>query len=95
MLCKEKTEVVGHPPQMALSVYYRDEQWDACAIFGLSRMEASIPLPFPPNKCRKLLDSADPRWGGTEDSLQAGSKASADMTIPLRPRSFVLLEKLS
>ncbi|OGP15857.1 MAG: malto-oligosyltrehalose trehalohydrolase [Deltaproteobacteria bacterium GWC2_55_46] len=60
----------------------------AFALFSFNRDTARIPVPFPPGRWTRKIDSAGPEWDGPGGSLPAAGEGGAEQEV--NPLSFAL-----
>ncbi len=90
LLLKEAMEVQGLNKEMVLLVRYRHKEKEAIAFFGFNRAEVTVELPSGPKGWRKLLDSAEARWGGTRSETPEKVGAGVSAAIPIEAKTLVL-----
>ena len=105
-LNREQMEVVACEPERVLFVRrwtddlvqpsaaggdVRAEVW---AAFSFGDAEASVTLPVPAGRWRKVLDAADARWLGPGSPVPAALESSGAIQIPLSPQSAVLFARV-
>ncbi|GAB4361920.1 MAG: malto-oligosyltrehalose trehalohydrolase [Deltaproteobacteria bacterium] len=68
-----------------------DDRTAAIGRFG--EEAASVSVPLAPGRWERVLDSSDPRWGGEGSRIPDEVRSEGTVTLPLGPRSFVLLSQ--
>ncbi len=89
-LSKKHCEVVSFEVERVLFLRRWRGQDVVATLLNFSHTAASLTLPLPPGKWRKLLDSSDPRWEGPGSSLPAEFAATEGFELQLPARSVVL-----
>ncbi len=92
LLKKENLEVEGLEEKNALIVRRWVESDRIVAVYHFGDQERDIEFPLAPGPWRKLLDSADERWGGPGSPVPARIDPQGAVKARLRPHSFVLFE---
>ncbi len=90
LLLKEKMEVIGLRKEQVLMVRYMNEEHEAITIFCFSQMDVTLTMPRSAKARRKLLDSAEPCWGGPGSPTPDVVISSAEAPIPIAAKAFVL-----
>lgn len=90
-LDKSSMEVIGHDPRRLLSMrrWHADSQIFCAMNLGTSPEEVQVDLP--PGRWRKLLASAEPRWGGNGSPQPMTISAGHILTV--EPMSLLLYKR--
>jgi maltooligosyltrehalose trehalohydrolase len=91
-LSKDHLEVVGYeyPAVLFLRRWYG--AGEVAAVFHFGDDSASVTVPLPPGRWRKLIDSAEERWGGPKSSTSSDLTSEGSTALGLSAKSFILLE---
>jgi maltooligosyltrehalose trehalohydrolase len=89
-LSKTDMEVAGFEAEKALFVRRWSGSDQSFAAYNFNDDAATLRLPVPSGTWRKLLDSADPRWGGSGGSIPNAISSLGTASITLGPKSLVL-----
>ncbi|NJD61693.1 MAG: malto-oligosyltrehalose trehalohydrolase [Deltaproteobacteria bacterium] len=90
-LSKEDMEVTVCGREKALFVRRWNGPAQAAAAYHFGDSPVSLDVPLRPGKWKKLLDSADKRWGGDGGTIPAKLDVQEIASISLKPKSFILL----
>jgi maltooligosyltrehalose trehalohydrolase len=83
-------EVREFEEQRCLVVHRRHQDGDALILLNFGASRASLPLPESPSEWKKLLDSAETRWGGAGSPLPDEIVAKRTAKIKVEPAAFAL-----
>jgi maltooligosyltrehalose trehalohydrolase len=92
-LSKDHCEVNGFENDCVLALRRWDQDDAVMIVYNMKRVQVTLPLRFPIGCWKKVLDSAEERWGGTGSPLLSALDASGFCILALQPRSFVLYVK--
>ncbi len=87
---KERMEVSAFEKEMVLSVRRWDGGEETLTIFSMARESATVTVPLPPGRWRKILDSADPCWAGPGGLAPQEIVSSGEAALSIRGRSFAV-----
>jgi maltooligosyltrehalose trehalohydrolase len=90
---KEDLEVLTYDSPRALLLRRWHDSHQRLAIFNFEKGVVSLP-PVPPGKWKKLLDSADARWGGLGRNAPATLDSACELRLTIPASSFALYERL-
>jgi maltooligosyltrehalose trehalohydrolase len=87
-----KADVAAWPDEVAgvLSVLRWSEVEDALILFHFGDGTAEVDVPFTGARWRRILDSADERWGGPGAASPEHVDVDSNGSITLQPNSFAL-----
>jgi maltooligosyltrehalose trehalohydrolase len=68
-----------------------DEGEEFVAVYHFGDSPQKFSLTLPPGAWVKLLDSADPKWGGAGTEIPPDLHGGEEKPLRLSPRSFILL----
>ncbi|HBL19149.1 MAG TPA: malto-oligosyltrehalose trehalohydrolase [Elusimicrobia bacterium] len=88
----EPVRAVALEEQRTLFALRRSDEGAAFAVFHFGDMRATVPVPAPPGNWRRVLDSADARWGGGGARTPEDLGSAGQAPLELAPKSFVLYE---
>jgi maltooligosyltrehalose trehalohydrolase len=90
-LSREEMEVAEIAAAKVLALRRWAGAHEVLCLFNFGDAQRSVSIPLLHAACRKLLDSADPEWGGGGSSAAGELPAgSGDTRVTLAPWSFVL-----
>lgn len=92
-LDKECLEATCLPWDKLFAIRRWKGESSSVAAFNFGDQPASLRLALPEGEWRKLLDSEETRWQGSGASGPAHFQSEGDLTLSLKPCSFVLLAK--
>ncbi|NNG46421.1 MAG: DUF3459 domain-containing protein, partial [Deltaproteobacteria bacterium] len=93
-LNKDDMEVMVYEGERVLFVRRWRGSGQTAAVFHFGDSPASLPLPLPPGRWDRLLDSSERRWGGAGGSPALKTLYShGSVAISLAPKSFVLFSR--
>jgi maltooligosyltrehalose trehalohydrolase len=92
-LSKEDTEVIPYDAEKVLYVRRWRGSAQAAAAFHFGEKPVTLSLPVPPGEWNRLVDSADPRWGGSGSAVPEALRSKGETTLALNPRSFALFSR--
>lgn len=88
LLSKEQMEVVGYADTVCVRRWSGDQQIVIVGHFGDARAELTLPIPA--GSWRKLIDTADERWGGTGSSIPPELQSTGTLMLTVSPKTFIL-----
>ncbi|MGH9712754.1 MAG: malto-oligosyltrehalose trehalohydrolase [Candidatus Acidiferrales bacterium] len=93
-LDKNSLEVLAfeHPKLLLMRRWHASRE--IVALFHFGKEAALLKSPFPVGRWEKLLDSADPPWGGGVSPLAVDLESSGEVEISLLPWFFALFGKV-
>ena len=87
---REGMEATPFEEESALFILRRDGSAQTAAVFHFGNVPATLPLPLPGGHWKKVLDSADVRWGGPGGAAPERPDPLGGVVCALRPDSFIL-----
>lgn len=90
---QEHLEVVGYEKQDLVFMRRRDEDMEVVEVFNFSEAVAAAVLPVPRGSWKKLIDSAEKRWGGSGSRVPDRPISDGELSMELSPRSFAVFLK--
>lgn len=90
----EHLDALGYekPPVLVLRRWCQEEH--IMALFHFGKTPATLPLPLPPGRWRKLLDSAEERWRGPGSPTPAMLDSERELSLAFPPEAFALFIKV-
>lgn len=92
-MSKEEMEVIGFEEDQVMFLRRWDGDSEVFAAFSFGEDQATLDLPVPAGRWRKLLDSADGRWEGPGSSLPEALCADGEIATALAATSAALFVK--
>jgi maltooligosyltrehalose trehalohydrolase len=92
-LTKDDMEVTAYESEGVLFVRRWKGTAQASAVFHFGDSPVFLPLPFPPGRWERLVDSSDSRWGGVGSEVPGSLQSHGSVALPLVPKSVVLFSK--
>lgn len=92
-MSKEEMEVIGFEEEQVMFLRRWDGDSEVFAAFNFGEGQATLDLPVPAGRWRKLLDSADGRWEGPGASLPETLHSDGEVAATLAATSATLSVK--
>jgi maltooligosyltrehalose trehalohydrolase len=92
-LSKEHMEVLSYDKDQVLFLRRWSGNNEVFAVFNVADAETATVVSIPGGRWHKLLDSADERWQGKGTSVPDILASEGEVTLAVRPISFVLFAK--
>jgi maltooligosyltrehalose trehalohydrolase len=86
-------EVIPFEREKVLFVRRWNGDREAAAAFHFGDAPAAVPLPLPPGRWRRRLDSSDRRWDGGGSAVPEEIAPEGSAVVVLSPNSFALFTK--
>jgi len=93
-LSKEGLEVTGCEEERVVFVRRCSEDDEVVIAFSFGDIPASPTLPIPSGHWRRILDSAEPAWGGPGSMTPEGIDSRGSVRLTLAPTAFSLLKRV-
>jgi len=90
LLEKDQMQVLQFPTQQALVLLRQGGGDQTCAVFSLGGQRQTIGLTLSAGRWDKLLDSADPRWGGAGSRLPEDFESAGETDLQVEPHGCAL-----
>jgi len=92
-MSKEEMEVIGFEEEQVVFLRRWSGDSEVFAAFNFAEDQATLDLPVPPGRWRKLLDSADGRWEGSGPCLPEALRSDGAVAATLAATSVTLFVK--
>ncbi len=91
-LGKEDLEIDGWEAEKVLLIRRGCEADQVLEIFNFATSSSTLPLPIPPGRWRKMLDSKETRWKGDGSTLPDEIESHGQLNLTLPPHTLWVLD---